>query len=505
MTQDTSSPGFVYLVGAGPGDPSYITLRAVQCLKLADIVLYDYLVNPRILEHVRSGVECICLGRHGVGKLWKQEEVNTECVQRASQGLNVVRLKGGDPAIFARTAEEVLALEAAGIGYEIVPGITAALASGTCIGIPLTHRDKASAVAFITGHEQNGKGKPSLDFEGLAKFPGTLVFYMGVTTSRNWTKALQQHGMSGDTPAAIVRKISCPEQVTVRCTLEEVADRFEGKNRIRPPAIVIIGDVVGDNDLNSWFEQRPLFGQRILVTRAASQADEFAQKLSQFGAEVVLQPAIEILPPENYEEVDRAIELISEMNWIVFSSGNGVRYFLNRLSELGFDARHFAHVKLAAMGPGTAAALQDFNLKADLLPEQYRAEAMVEALTPQVNGEKVLLIRASRGRDILQVGLTEAGADVEQVVVYRSRDVQTLSPSTIEAVKQGIDWVTFTSSAIARSSIELMGHHLDGLKSVSISPITSEIMRGLGVEPTIEAKQHDLDGLIHAILDYRDL
>ncbi|MBA62120.1 MAG: uroporphyrinogen-III C-methyltransferase [Planctomycetaceae bacterium] len=502
MTQDTSSQGFVYLVGAGPGDPSYITLRAVQCLKLADIVLYDYLVNPRILEHVHSGVECICMGRHGVGKLWRQDEINAECIKLAREGLVVVRLKGGDPAIFARAAEEASAFEAAGVGYEIVPGITAALASGTCVGIPLTHRDKASAVALITGHERNRKGEASLDFEALAKFPGTLVFYMGVTTSRNWTVALQQYGMPSDTPVAIVRKISCPEQVTVRCTLGEVAERFEGNNRIRPPAIVIIGDVVGDNDLNSWFEQRPLFGQRILVTRAASQSDEFSRKLSQLGAEVVLQPAIEILPPENYQALDRVIESIIDMKWIVFSSSNGVQYFLNRLLEIGFDTRHLAQAKLAAIGPGTASALEDFNLKADLLPQQYRAESMVEALAPHVAGEKVLLIRASRGRDILPLGLRDAGAEVEQIVVYRSEDVKMLSPSTTEAVKQGIDWVTFTSSAIARSSIGLLGEHLQGLKSVSISPITSETMRGLGFEPTVEAKQYDLDGMIQAIFDY---
>jgi len=397
-----------------------------------------------------------------------------------------------------------LAFEKAEIGYEIVPGITAALAAGTCAGIPLTHREKASAVALITGHERGGKGESSLDFGALAQFPGTLVFYMGVTTSRSWTSALMEHGMPHNTPVAIVRKISCPEQVTVKCTLDEVADYFDGENRIRPPAIVIIGDVVRDTELTSWFEQRPLFGQRILVTRAAGQAEEFVQKLAQLGAEVVLQPAIEILPPENYEALDEVIAAISDVNWIVFSSGNGVRYFLNRLLTLGYDVRHLAHTKLAAMGPGTDAALQDFNLKADLLPREYRAESMVDALRPRVQKQRVLLIRASRGRDVLRAGLSKAGADVQQVVVYRSQDIQTLSSSTREAVEQGIDWVTFTSSAIARSSIGLLGQHLNGVKSVSISPVTSEMMRSLGFEPTVEAKQHDLDGMIKGLLDYQE-
>ncbi len=503
MTQDTSSTGFVYLVGAGPGDPSYITLRAVQCLKLADVVLYDYLVNPRILQHVRRGVECLCMGRHGDGKLWKQGEINDECIRLAGEGLQVVRLKGGDPGIFARAAEEASALEAAGIGYEIVPGITAALASGTCVGIPLTHRDKASAVALITGHERTGKTESSLDFEALARFPGTLVFYMGVTTSRQWTTALLEHGMSRETPVAIVRKISCPEQITVRCTLGEVAERFEGDHRIRPPAIVIIGDVVSDTDLDSWFENRPLFGQRVLVTRAAEQAEELAQKLSELGAEVIIQPAIEILPPEDYALVDRAIDALAETDWIVFSSANGVRFFLNRLIALGYDARHLADTKLAAIGPGTAAALQEFQLKADLMPVEYRAESMVQALAPQVKGQQVLLIRASRGRDVLRLGLQEAGATVEQVVVYRSQDVRTLLPSTVEAVEQGIDWVTFTSSAIARSSIGLLGDCLTGVNLASISPITSETMRGLGVEPTVEATEHNLDGMLQVMLDYQ--
>mgnify|MGYP003319079607 CR=1 FL=1 len=267
---------------------------------------------------------------------------------------------------------------------------------------------------------------------------------------------------------------------------------------------MIIGDVVRDTELNSWFEQRPLFGQRILVTRAAGQAEEFVQKLAQLGAEVVLQPAIEILPPENYEALDEVIAAISDVNWIVFSSGNGVRYFLNRLLTLGYDVRHLAHTKLAAMGPGTDAALQDFNLKADLLPREYRAESMVDALRPRVQKQRVLLIRASRGRDVLRAGLSKAGADVQQVVVYRSQDIQTLSSSTREAVEQGIDWVTFTSSAIARSSIGLLGQHLKGVKSVSISPVTSEMMRSLGFEPTVEAKQHDLDGMIKGLLDYQE-
>ena len=504
MTKDTSSDGFVYLVGAGPGDPSYITLRGVQCLKQADVVLYDYLVNPRLLQHVRPGTECLCMGRHGVGKIWKQNEINSECIRLAQQGQQVVRLKSGDPAIFARAAEEASAFESAGIGYEIVPGITAALASGTCAGIPLTHRDKASSVALITGHERDGKGESSLDYDQLARFPGTLVFYMGVTSSRNWTGKLIEHGMPASTPAAIIRRISCPDQITVRCTLSEVPEWFEGEHRLRPPAIVIVGAVVSDTSLNSWFESRPLFGQRVLVTRATNQAEQFAAKLSDLGAEVVLQPAIEIVAPSDFTLVDQAIKQLEQTDWVVFSSGNGVRYFLERVLELGLDVRAFSHTQLAAIGPGTAAMLENYHLKADLIPNEYRAESMVAALTPHVENKQVLLIRANRGRDVLPNGLRDAGAKVEEAVVYNSQDVDELSGLTEEALEEGIDWITFTSSAIARSSIKLLGDHVQSMKSASISPITSETMRELGVMPTVEASSHNLDGLLQAILEYRD-
>ena len=504
MTKDTSSDGFVYLVGAGPGDPSYITLRGVQCLKQADVVLYDYLVNPRLLQHVRPGTECLCMGRHGMGKIWKQNEINSECIRLAQQGQQVVRLKSGDPAIFARAAEEASAFESAGIGYEIVPGITAALASGTCAGIPLTHRDKASSVALITGHERDGKGESSLDYDQLAHFPGTLVFYMGVTSSRNWTGKLIEHGMPASTPAAIIRRISCPDQITVRCTLSEVPEWFEGEHRLRPPAIVIVGDVVSDTSLNSWFESRPLFGQRVLVTRATNQAEQFAAKLSDLGAEVVLQPAIEIVAPSDFTLVDQAIKQLEQTDWVVFSSGNGVRYFLERILELGLDVRAFSQTQLAAIGPGTAAMLENYHLKADLIPDEYRAESIVAALTPHVENKQVLLIRANRGRDVLPNGLRDAGAEVEETVVYHSQDVDELSGVTEEALEEGIDWITFTSSAIARSSIKLLGDHVQSMKSASISPITSETMRELGVMPTVEASSHNLDGLLQAILEYRD-
>jgi uroporphyrinogen III methyltransferase/synthase len=500
MTQDTTLPGFVYLVGAGPGDPRYITLRAAECLEQADVVLYDYLANPLILQHVRAGANRICLGRHGVGKLWTQQEINDELVRLAQQGLKVVRLKGGDPAIFARCAEETHALTLQNIDYEVVPGITAAMAAGSCVGVPLTHRDCASAVAFVTGSEQPGKESSSLDFQALAKFPGTLVFYMGVTTAELWTKELITNGKSPDTPVMIVRRISCADQFSVKCTLSEVQEYFTGAQRIRPPAIVIVGEVAGATDMNSWFEQRPLFGQRILVTRSTEQAPEFTAKLTELGAEVLVQPAIEIGPPKSYEEVDRIIHTLADFDWIVFSSRNGVHYFLDRLAALGLDARQLANIKIAAIGPGTAAALKQQHLNCDLIPAEYRAESLAESLHGEVAGSSVLLVRASRGRDTLCDMLRNDGAEVTQVVAYVSRDVAQVEPVVAAALAAGeVDWITVTSSAIGRSLVTLLGSALGQAKVASISPITSGALSTLDVIVAVEAQDHSLDGLIAAI------
>ena len=502
MTQDTTSTGFVYLVGAGPGDPSYITLRAAECLQQADVVLYDYLANPLILQHARPEAEKICLGRHGAGKLWEQQEINSELVRLAQQGLKIVRLKGGDPAIFARCAEETGHLDSHGIAYEIVPGITAALASGTCVGVPLTHREWASAVAFVTGSEQVGKQDSSLDFRALAAFPGTLVFYMGVTTAKKWTTELIRHGKSGDTPVVIVRRISCSDQVSVKCKLSEVIEKFSGAGRIRPPAIVIVGEVAGEATMNSWFEQRPLFGQTILVTRALGQAEDLVDKLVKLGADVLVQPAIEILPPESLTEVDAAIQAMSTFDWLVFSSSNGVRFFMDRLQELGLDGRHLSNVRIAAIGPNTAQALTERHLNCDLVPDAYRAEALGAAMSDLVTDKHVLLIRASRGRDTLCEILVEHGAQVTQVVTYLSQDVTEPDPQVSSALGQGeIQWVTITSSAIGRSTVALLGADLAKAKVVSISPITSGVLKELGVEIAVEAKIHSVDGMVDAILD----
>jgi uroporphyrinogen III methyltransferase / synthase len=498
-----SAKGRITLVGAGPGEPGYITLRAVECLATADVILYDYLVNPSILKHAHPRAEQICLGQHGRTRLWSQEEVNSELVRRAQQGLHVVRLKCGDPTIFARLAEEMEAILTSGATFEIVPGITAAQAAGSCAGIPLTHRDCASAVALITGHEDITKRQPALDYAALAIFPGTLVFYMGVTTVHEWTSALIAAGKSPQTPTAVVRRASFPDQRTLLCTLGTVAQRITQPEKMRPPMIFVVGDVANLSAHYSWFEKRLLFGRRILITRPATQATALAAPLAELGADILYQPAIQMDPPADWSAVDAAITHLAAIDWLVFSSANGVQMFLERLLSQ-HDLRKLGRVKIAAIGPGTAEALTRFHLRADLVPEDtFRAESLASALATEVAGKSCLLVRASRGREVLAEQLTAAGAKVEQVVAYRSSDVPSPAPAIQTDLERGaIDWITVTSSAIARSLVNMFGASLRQAKLVSISPLTSEVLRELGYPPTAEASVYTMPGVVQALSDY---
>lgn len=495
-------PGYVYLVGAGPGDPSLITMRGFMCLRFADVVLYDALVNPQILQYCGPQAEIISLGRHGRGAIVPQDEINRMMIEHAQGGKKVVRLKGGDPSIFARIGEETDALEAASVGYSIVPGITASLAAGSYAGIPLTHREHSSAVALVTGHEATDKQTPPIDYRLLAHFPGTLVFYMGVTTARTWSKGLIEGGMRPDTPVALVRRCSWPNQLMRRCTLADVADVLDQnktENKIRPPVIAIVGEVATEEIGIAPFVDRPLQGARVMVTRPRELADEFCFDLEHMGAEVVVQPTIEIAPLTDYAGVDRALARLEEFDWLVFSSSNGVEHLLTRLLALGYDLRALAAVRLAVVGPGTAKALAKYHLNADLQPEEFRGEALAEALVA-AEGDRYLLARASRGRDVMARRLTEAGGHVEEIVVYESRDVQQPSEESAHRLAAGeIDWVTVTSSAIARSLVAMYGDSLRKAQLASISPITSDTLRELGYPPAVEAAAHTMQELAEAI------
>jgi uroporphyrinogen III methyltransferase/synthase len=493
--------GKVYLVGAGPGDPGLLTLRGADCLHIADVVLYDYLVNPAILSHARQSAEIICLGRHGRDTMWSQESINRRLVEEARAGKIVVRLKSGDPMIFGRAADELDSLVEAGIPFEIVPGITAALAAGGCAGIPVTHRDLASAVALVTGQEGSDKGEVAIDYQALANFPGTIVVYMGVTTASHWSSELIRGGKPADTPVAVIRRCSWPNQQVLHCRLDEVADRLTPYHKFPPPAIAIVGPVTRLSHTLSWFERRPLFGQTILITRPADQASDLEQRLAELGAGTIVSPVIEISDPALWQPVDDALRRIAEFDWIVFSSVNGVRQFMERLLFQGRDARSMSNTRIAAIGPATAESLLRYGIRADLQPTAFRAEALADMLIPTARGQRFVLVRASRGRDLLSDELHKAGGVVEQIVVYTSRDRSTPDTVVVEKLQEGsIHWVTVTSSAIAGSLAKLYGELLRRTKLASISPVTSAVLRQLGFEPAIEANIHTMQGLVDAMV-----
>lgn len=494
--------GIVYLIGAGPGDPGLLTLRGAELLGRADVVLYDGLSNTDLLAHARSA-EHISVGKHGQSRIWQQSEIIAEILAHARAGRTVARLKGGDPAVFARTAEEVAALREAGIDYEIVPGITAALAAGSFAGIPITHRGLASAVALVTGHEEPDKAESALDWDGLARFPGTLVIYMGVTTAGAWTSALIAGGKSPDTPVAIVRRCSLPDQQTIRCRLDEVAGHLTPASKFRPPVITIVGPVTQIEHSMDWLASRPLFGQTVMVTRPVDQADSMAKQLKEMGADVIVHPAIEIAPPETWTDVDAAIASLGEFDDIVFCSHNGVRFFLDRVLQSGRDLRSLAGLRIAAVGARTAQTLASYHLAADVVPDDFRAESLAEEMVPTVAGKKVLIIRASRGRDLLADRLRQAGGHVTEVAAYVNRDVIEADPNVVARIDRcGVDWITVTSSATAENLHRMYHQSLHRSKLASLSPVTTKTLNQLGYQVTAEADPYTIESLIKSICQH---
>lgn len=495
--------GRVYLIGAGPGEPGLLTLRGAELLSRADVVMYDALSNDALLCHAPQA-EQICVGKHGQSRIWLQSEICDELVRQARLGRNVVRLKGGDPAIFARTAEEIEALRAAEIPFEVVPGITAALAAGSYAGIPITHRGLASAVALVTGHEEPEKSESALDWSALAQFPGTLVIYMGVTTAPQWTAALLAAGKPPDTPTAIIRRCSHADQHTVHCRLDQVSDQLTPAHRLRPPVIVIIGAVTALAPTMSWFDQRPLFGQTVLVTRPADQAEELAEPLRELGAQVVYQPLLEITCLDDFSELDRCIHTLSDStsrpDTLVFTSTNGVDYFLQRLFALGYDVRHLARIELAAVGSKTRQAIERYHLRCDIVPEQFDADALAAHLIPTAAGRRFLWVRAGRGRQLLADALVAAGATVNQVIAYQHQDITIPNPKIVDLLCEGrIDWATVTSSQSAANLVQLFGNQLHQARIATLSPLTSEAMGRLGFEVSAEACPYTMQALAAAI------
>ena len=492
------NPGKVYLVGAGPGDPGMLTLRGQACLQMADVVLYDYLANPRLLRWAEQA-ERICLGKHGKGRVFSQDEINRKIVELAQAGKSVVRLKGGDPAIFARAHEELAEIVRHGIPYEIVPGITAALSVTSTVGIPLTHRDHASAVALVTGQGKSGGPESHIDYQALANFPGTLVFYMGTTTVEQWSSELIKAGMDPNTPVLATRNCSLPNQTSLSCKLNEIAGRVNQETKLRPPVLFVVGKSAESFGEFNWFESRPLFGKTVLVTRPSHQTDGLRVPLEELGAEVVEQPAIEIASTCDRKEVTSALTSMDQYDWVVFSSVNGVRFLMDAFLK-DHDIRKLAGVRLAAVGPATAKALEDFHLKTDLVPESFDADCLAKELSPKVKEQRVLLIRASRGREVLFEELSKSAADVQQLVCYSSTDVNEADPNVAARLQAGeFDFTTITSSAIAKSMVGLFGEHLKNTRLVSISPVTTATLNELGFPPELEAETYTIEGIVAAI------
>jgi len=489
--------GKVYLVGAGPGDPGLLTLRGVECLRRADVVLYDYLANPALVQHAPPNVELIRLGHHSVGRNLTPDQITDVMVRAALAGRTVVRLKGGDPSIFARGADEAGALRQAGIPFEIVPGITSGLAVAALAEIPLTHHEDASAVALVTGRERAGKEETHLDYAALAAFPGTLVFYMGVQSAGRWSGELVKHGRPADTPVAIVRWCGRAGQQTVRCTLETVAGVAEG---LRPPAIFVVGKVVARTPCLSWFESRPLFGTTVLVAGSASTAERLRERLCERGAEVTVQPVIRIAEPPDWSPVDAALRQLDRYDWLVFASPNAVDRLMQRVLGHGGDARRLAGVKLAALGSGTADRLAHYHLRADAAPESYHPTLVARSLVEGQTRPRFLLAGAHGDRPSLAGALTAAGAQVERVEVYATQEVDAADPDVARALSDGeVDWVVVTSAATARSLLRLHGESLGGARIASVSPMTSAALRALGREPDLEAVPPTVDGLVDAM------
>jgi uroporphyrinogen III methyltransferase / synthase len=500
--------GHVYLIGAGPGDPGLITVRGRECISLADVVVYDYLANEQLLEFAPSHAELIYAGKIGGAHNHEQWQINALLVEKALEGKSVARLKGGDPFIFGRGGEECEALAAAGLSYEIVPGVTAGIGAAAYAGIPLTHRNVTTSVAFVTGHEHQEKDDTEIDWERLSLGSGTIVFYMGVKNLPQITRSLMDHGRSPETPVALVRWGTRPEQQVLEGTLSDITEKAR-KAAFKAPAITIVGEVVRLREKLRWFDTRPLFGKGVLVTRAVNQAGEFSRLLAERGASVFECPTISLVAPESFAELDRAIEGLSSFDWLIFTSANAVEFFFSRLAAKGLDARTLAGCRVCAVGPKTAALLLPYGIRADMVPADYKAEGVVaEFGRLEMKGKKVLFPKADKARDLIPTALGEMGAAVTAPVTYRNIIPTGIPEKILQALEeQRIHCVTFTSSSTAENLAAILGENrmlrlLEGVKVAAIGPVTAKTCRELGLDVHIEPQEYTLENMTEAISDF---
>ena len=498
----------VYLVGAGPGDPGLITLKGLQCIKKADVIVYDRLAGKRLLNYARPDCEIIYVGKSPDCHVLHQDDINRVLINKAREHKIVTRLKGGDPFVFGRGGEECLALADNGIPFEIVPGITSAIAVPAYAGIPVTQRGLTSTVAILTGNEEPGKDSSQIEWDKIATGVGTLVFLMGMANLPHIVARLTANGLPLSTPVAIIRWGTRPEQQTMIGTLHDIAERAKAAG-FKNPSVIIVGEVVNLREQLRWFEKKPLFGRRIVVTRARSQASRFAELIDQLGGEPWEVPTIEIVPPADLGPLDAAIAQAEGYDWIIFTSVNGVEFFFRRFRELERDIRDLKGARMCAIGPATRQELTKYGLNVDLTPAEFVAEAIIEALRNYgVTGRKFLLPRADIARKILPEQLRKMGAEVDEVDAYRTIPGAGNVTELRDMINEGqIHAITFTSSSTVKNFIAKLNgadpvELLQGVTVASIGPVTSRTAREMGLQVDIEAPEYTIPGLIKALVDY---
>ncbi len=502
--------GRVVLVGAGPGDPGLITVMGLKHLERADVIIYDSLVNPALLGYAPESAERIDVGKRGGSHKYSQDQINVLLAEKAGEGKYVVRLKGGDPYLFGRGAEEVIYLGEHDVPVEVVSGVTSGVAAAATAGIPLTHRHCASTVTFVTGHEAADKSSCTIDYPALAKLVqcgGTLCFYMGVSNLASICRSLADAGLPAMTPSAMIMWGTWPSQRCVRSTLGELVGKTRAEG-FGSPAIIIVGEVTALRGAGlDYFIRRPLFGRRVMITRSIRQCRELTSRLEELGAMVIEAPAISILPCEDWSEVDQSICNLVGYDWLVLTSVNGVRYFAERLVATGKDSRSLSSLKVAVIGDATARVLKEaIGVTAACLPERFVAESLAEAMTRQYKlaGARVLMLRADIARPTLAERLTEAGALVDDIVIYRTRPAESIPSHAMEMLRSGsVDWVTFTSSSTVAGLLGALGEErslLNRSRLISIGPVTSQTMEHAGLPVAAEAGISNIRGLIDALL-----
>src|SRR5688572_20176323 len=500
------SKGSVYLVGAGPGDAGLITLRGAELLRRADVVVYDALVNKDLLRLAPKSAEIIYGGKRSKEHAIPQGELNQLLIRKAKEGKTVVRLKGGDPYIFGRGGEEAEELHASKVPFEVVPGVSSITAAANYAGIPITHRSHASSFTVVTGHEDPSKEEGCVDWAWLAKEPGTKVILMGVDRIRQISSQLMKHGLGGATPVGMVRWATRGRQKSIDGTLATIADLVEKEN-FGAPAITIIGDVVKLRPKLHWFEARPLFGQRIVVTRTREQASQLSEQLTELGAEVLEIPTIRTEPPTEKGELMDALLALGEYDWIVFTSPNGVAAFFEYFFKGFEDVRALGNLRIAAVGPATAAKVKELHLRVDAMPEEYLASKITEAISAfeSVENLRILLMRAEIANEELPRELEALGAIVDDVACYRTvPETEDQNGAAERLLEGGADWITFTSSSTvenfhARFDLPKLTQQFPTIRLASIGPETTKTLHALGLKADVEAREHNIPGLVKAL------